>query len=89
MIVSSIAKFNAISNINNAAFNIMQNNSAMLGNLNAFSGSTSLECAHKNEMSLMFSNLKNRLLYMVSDAQLKNSDCDTCENKKSHFNAFA
>lgn len=76
MLVSSIAKFNAMNQMNNAAFAMMQNSNAMLNNANGhtFGGEHDLNMLNKMDKKLSLDLVTNKLLYQLSYLQEKMAD---------------
>ena len=74
MLVSSIARFNAINNMNNAAMNMM-NASNSFTNLSAkagaFGGEHDLTMLHEKDKKLSLDLASNSLLYKISYLQEK------------------
>lgn len=89
MLVSSIARFNAISNMHNASMNMMNTMNSMMGAFqsNTFGGEHNLEMLHqidkKNSLDLASNSLLYKLSYLQEKAaakrqalELKNSKLD-------------
>lgn len=70
MLVSSIARFNAVNNMNNAAMNIM-NAANSFTNLSAFGGEHDLTMLHEKDKKLSLDLASNSLLYKISYLQEK------------------
>ena len=70
MLVSSIARFNAINNMNNAAMNMM-NAASSFTNLSAFGGEHDLTKLHEKDKKLSLDLASNSLLYKISYLQEK------------------
>lgn len=70
MLVSSIARFNAINNMNNAAMNMM-NTMSSFTNLSAFGGEHDLTMLHEKDKKLSLDLASNSLLYKISYLQEK------------------
>lgn len=74
MLVSSIARFNAINNMNNSSINMM-NASASFTNLSAkssaFGGEHDLTMLHEKDKKLSLDLASNSLLYKISYLQEK------------------
>lgn len=74
MLVSSIARFTALNNMNNAAFNTMQASNHMMGafnNASAFGGEHDLSMLNKLDNKISMDLASNKLLYKVSYLQEK------------------
>ena len=75
MLVSSIARFNAINTMNNASFNMMNaSNSlmgAMSGNSRAFGGEHNLSMLHEMDKKISLDLASNSLLYKLAYLQEK------------------
>ena len=76
MLVSSIAKFNAMNQMNNAAFAMMQSSNAMMNNANGhtFGGEHDLSMLNKMDKKLSLDLVTNKLLYQLSYLQEKMAD---------------
>lgn len=70
MLVSSIARFNAINNMNNAAMNMM-NTANSFTNLSSFGGEHDLTMLHEKDKRLSLDLASNSLLYKISYLQEK------------------
>lgn len=70
MLVSSIARFNAINNMNNAAMNMM-NTMNSFTNVSAFGGEHDLAMLHEKDKKLSLDLASNSLLYKISYLQEK------------------
>lgn len=70
MLVSSIARFNAINNMNNAAMNMM-NAASSFTNMSAFGGEHDLAMLHEQDKRLSLDLVSNSLLYKISYLQEK------------------
>ncbi|HIS36168.1 TPA: hypothetical protein IAC10_06010 [Candidatus Scatousia excrementigallinarum] len=70
MLVSSIARFNAVNNMNNAAMNMM-NAANSFTNLSAFGGEHDLTMLHEKDKKLSLDLASNSLLYKISYLQEK------------------
>lgn len=74
MLVSSIARFNAINTMNNASFASMQASNSMINGLNnthAFGGEHDLSMLNKMDKKNSLDLLTNKLLYNVAYLQEK------------------
>ena len=74
MLVSSIARFNAMNNMNNAAMNMMNTSSAFtnsLANMNTFGGEHDLNMLHEMDKQISLDLASNSLLYKISYLQEK------------------
>lgn len=73
MLVSSIARFNAINNMNSAAFGMMNaSNQAMsMMNTNAFGGEHNLGMLHEMDKKISLDLASNSLLYKLAYLQDK------------------
>lgn len=87
MLVSSIARFNALNTMNNAAFGMMQTSCQMMSNMNnagAFGGEHDLSMLNKMDNKMSMDLASNQLLYKVSYLQekmaAKHQDLD-CKSK--------
>uniref|UniRef100_UPI004027652D hypothetical protein n=1 Tax=Candidatus Scatousia sp. TaxID=3085663 RepID=UPI004027652D len=65
MLVSSIARFNALHNMNNAAMNMM-NAASSFTNVSAFGGEHDLTMLHEKDKKLSLDLASNSLLYKIS-----------------------
>lgn len=95
MLVSSIAKFNAINQMNNSAMNMMQTSNAMMSAANTshtFGGEHDLSMLNKLDNKLSLDLTTNSLLYKLAYLQEKmfnkHKDAD-CTKKGSTFSAIA
>lgn len=92
MLVSSIARFNAINNMNNAAMNMM-NASASFTNLSAkasaFGGEHDLTMLHEKDKSLSLDLASNSLLYKISYLQEKAAKKHQDQETKKSLNVLA
>lgn len=83
MLVSSIARFNSINNMNKAAFGLMQNGTQM-SNAGAFGGEHDLGMLNQLDKKMSMDLASNKLLYKVSYLQeklaAKHQDMD-CKRK--------
>ena len=70
MLVSSIARFNAVNNMNNAAMNMM-NAANSFTNLSACGGEHDLTMLHEKDKKLSLDLASNSLLYKISYLQEK------------------
>lgn len=70
MLVYSIARFNAVNNMNNAAMNMM-NAANSFTNLSAFGGEHDLTMLHEKDKKLSLDLASNSLLYKISYLQEK------------------
>lgn len=70
MLVSSIARFNALHNMNNAAMNMM-NAANSFTNVRAFGGEHDLTMLHEKDKKLSLDLASNSLLYKISYLQEK------------------
>lgn len=70
MLVSSIARFNALHNMNNAAMNMM-NAANSFTNVSAFGGEHDLTMLHEKDKKLSLDLASNSLLYKLSYLQEK------------------
>ncbi len=70
MLVSSIARFNALHNMNNAAMNMM-NAASSFTNVSAFGGEHDLTMLHEKDKKLSLDLASNSLLYKISYLQEK------------------
>lgn len=70
MLVSSIARFNALHNMNNAAMNMM-NAASSFTNVSAFGGEHDLTMLHEKDKKLSLDLASNSLLYKLSYLQEK------------------
>ena len=95
MLVSSIARFEAMNTMNNAAFASMQASNAMMNNLrnvNTFSGEHSLDMLHEMDNRLSLDLISNALLYKIAYLQEKmfnKMQIKELENSKKSINYFA
>lgn len=74
MLVSSIARFNAMNNMNNVAMNMMNASSAFtnsLANMNTFGGEHDLNMLHEMDKQISLDLASNSLLYKISYLQEK------------------
>ena len=74
MLVSSIARFNAVSQMNNAAFGMMQASNGMLNatsGQSAFGGEHDLAMLNKMDKKLSLDLLTNKLTYQLAYLQEK------------------
>ncbi len=73
MLVSSIARFNAINTMNNAAYNMMNASNSMMGAMNssAFGGEHNLSMLHEMDKKLSLDLASNSLLYKLAYLQEK------------------
>lgn len=74
MLVSSIARFNAINTMNNAAMNMMNASSAFtntMANMHTFGGEHDLNMLHNMDKKLSLDLASNSLLYKISYLQEK------------------
>ena len=74
MLVSSIARFNAINTMNNAAFMSLNASNSMVNGINnthAFGGEHELAMLNKMDKKLSLDLLTNNLLYKVASLQEK------------------
>lgn len=90
MLVSSIARFTALNNMNNAAFGMMQTSNQMMNsmnNANTFGGEHDLSMLNKMDNKMSMDLASNNLLYKVSYLQekmaAKHQDNSINCNKKS------
>lgn len=89
MLVSSIARFNAINTMNKAGFGVMQTASQMnyLMNSSAFGGEHDLSLLNQMDKKLSLDLESNKLLYKISYMQekmaAKHQDLNNNNNKKS------
>ncbi len=91
MLVSSIARFNAARNMNNAAFGIMQSYNQMNNALsnNTFGGENNLTMLHEMDKKLSLDLASNSLLYKISSLQEKLAKKHQNENIKHSFSVMA
>lgn len=72
MLVSSIARFNAINNMNNAAMNMMNaSNTAINQVKHTFGGEHNLSMLHEMDKKVSLDLASNSLLYKISSLQEK------------------
>ena len=74
MLVSSIARFNALNTMNNAAFASMQTSNSMINagnNSHTFGGEHDLSMLNKMDKSLSLDLAANKLLYKMASLQEK------------------
>jgi len=72
MLVSLMARLNAVSQKNNAQYALMQNRMNMMRALQSPSfGSSSMEALHQMDMNFAMNNEYNQTLYMLASAQEK------------------
>ena len=74
MLVSSIARFNAINTMNNAAMNMMNASSPFtntMANMHTFGGEHDLNMLHNMDKKLSLDLASNSLLYKISYLQEK------------------
>lgn len=77
MLVSSIARFNAIHRMNNSVFGMIQASNNMIntsGNLHAFGGENDLAVFHQTDQKLTLDMLYNSLQYKLAYVQLKTAE---------------
>lgn len=94
MLVSSIAKLNAMSQMNNASFSMMQSSNAMTNNANGhtFGGEHDLSMLNKMDKKLSLDLVTNKLLYKISYLQEKMAAKRVeaeCKKNGSTFSALA
>ena len=94
MLVSSIAKFNAINQMSNSAFAMMQNSNAMMNNANGhtFGGEHDLSMLNKMDKKLSLDLVTNKLLYKISYLQEKMAEKRLeaeCKKNGSTFTTLA
>jgi len=90
MLVSSIARFNAISQMNNSAFGMMQASNNMINaanNKNAFGGEHDLAMLNKMDKKLSLDLLTNKLTYQL--AYLQEKMAKKHADNKPNFSAIA
>lgn len=90
MLVSSIARFNALNTMNNAAFASMQLSNSMLNaanNSHTFGGEHDLSMLNKIDKSLSLDLAANKLLYKMASLQekLTNKHHDFKQNKSLNY----
>jgi len=88
MLVSSIARFNAISNMNNAAMNMM-NAANTFTNLSAMGGEHDLAMLHEKDKRLSLDLASNGLLYKISYLQEKAAQKRQANEVKHHLDLMA
>lgn len=71
MLVSSIARFNAINNMNNAAMNMMNASNNMMTATHTFGGEHNLSMLHEMDKKVSLDLASNSLLYKISSLQEK------------------
>ena len=71
MLVSSIARFNAINNMNTAAMNMMMTSNNMMNATHTFGGEHSLSMLHEIDKKNSLDLASNSLLYKISSLQEK------------------
>lgn len=71
MLVSSIARFNALHNMNNAAMNMMNASNSLLANTRTFGGEHSLSMLHEMDKKNSLDLVSNSLLYKICSLQEK------------------
>lgn len=91
MLVSSIARFNAARNMNNAAFGIMQNYTQMSNAVsnNTFGGENNLTALHDMDKRLSLDLTSNKLLYMIASLQEKLAEKHQSQNSKNKLSVLA
>ena len=90
MLVSSIARFNALNTMNNTAFASMQLSNSMLNTANnshTFGGEHDLSMLNKMDKSLSLDLTANKLLYKMASLQekLTNKHHDFKQNKSLNY----
>ena len=92
MLVSSIARFNAINQMNNSAFGMMQASNSMMNaasGKNTFGGEHDLSMLNKMDKKLSLDLLTNKLTYKVAYLQEKMLNKHQHKEAKSTFSALA
>lgn len=73
MLVSSIARFNALNTMNNMAFASVQNSNARVNTTRTFGGELNLSMLNQLDKSLSLDLSANNLLYKISYLQEKHA----------------
>lgn len=92
MLVSSIARFNAINNMNNSAMNMMNASSSLrsaTANMNTFGGEHDLSMLHQMDKKLSLDLASNSLLYKISYLQEKAAKKRQDQEIKRFFDVLA
>jgi len=91
MLVSSIARFNAARNMNNAAFGIMQNHAQMSSAVsnNTFGGENNLAILQEMDKKLSLDLASKKFLYKLANLQEKMAKRHQEQNIKNSFSTFA
>lgn len=92
MLVSSIARFNAINQMNNSAFGMMQTTNSMMNasnGKNTFGGEHDLAMLNKMDKKLSLDLLTNKLTYKLAYLQEKMLNKHQDKETKSTFSALA
>lgn len=80
MLVSSIARFNALHSMNNAAMNMMNASNSLMNNTRTFGGEHSLSMLHemdkKNSLDLASNSLLYKISYLQEKAAKKHKDIE-------------
>ena len=90
MLVSSIARFNALNTMNNAAFATMQISNSMLNTVDhTFGGERNLSLLHDMDKRFSLDLLTNNLLYKLAFLQEKMAAKHQNNNVKKSLNVLA
>lgn len=92
MLVSSIARFNAMNNMNNAAMNMMNASNSFMNataNMNAFGGEHDLNMLHQMDKKISLDLASNSLLYKISYLQEKAAKKRQEQDIKRFFDVMA
>lgn len=92
MLVSSIARFNAMNNMNNAAMNMMNASNSFqssVANMNSFGGEHGLSMLHEMDKRLSLDLASNSLLYKISYLQEKAAKKRQEQDIKRFFDVMA
>ncbi len=91
MLVSSIARLNAVQSRNNAAMGIMQGHNQMANALsnNTFGGENNLTMLHEMDKKLSLDLASNSLLYKLATLQEKWAKKHQEQNIKDSFSVLA
>lgn len=88
MLVSSIARFNAINTMNSASMNMM-NAAKSFTNLSAFGGEHDLTMLHEKDKKLSLDLVSNSLLYKMAYLQEKAAQKHQQQEVKRNLNVLA
>lgn len=86
MLVSAIARFNAINTMNNAAYNMMNASNSMMGMMSShtFGGEHNLSMLHEMDKQISLDLVSNSLLYKLAYLQEKSLARRQAQEFKQH-----